>query len=193
MESREVKLHLVQGFTIFIGSQSENFHRYFLIEPGIGRSKMQDLLRGWKKELTPWIESQNCPNTLSITFFLFSVVQKMSPELVYYPRGGEACGFHSFPSILIRGAFTRRKENRLMPSKNLLIMHWRPDLKPMLSIQKFRLHLTSFNFKLAPDMNHWISAATNRNVKDLEIHLEVKRNKRYILPQAVFTSKTNRQ
>lgn len=63
-------------------------------------------------------------------------------------------------------------------------------LEPMLSIQKFRLHLTSFNFELAPDMNHWVSAATNRNVKDLEIHLEVKRNKRYILPRAVFTSKT---
>ncbi|KAK2983845.1 hypothetical protein RJ640_008521 [Escallonia rubra] len=63
-------------------------------------------------------------------------------------------------------------------------------LEPMLCIHKFRLYLTSFNLKLAPHMNRWIKAAISKDVKELEVHLEVKGKRRYILPQEVLSAKT---
>ncbi|KAA8540314.1 hypothetical protein F0562_024123 [Nyssa sinensis] len=63
-------------------------------------------------------------------------------------------------------------------------------LEPMFGIQKFRLYMTSFNLKLAPHMNRWISAATAKNVKELEIHVGVKQKRYYSLPQTVLTAKT---
>lgn len=62
-------------------------------------------------------------------------------------------------------------------------------LEPMLGIQKFRLYMTSFSSKLVPHLNHWLSAAINKNVKELEIHVEEKKSRRYILPENVLTAK----
>ncbi|KAK3028909.1 hypothetical protein RJ639_039918 [Escallonia herrerae] len=39
-------------------------------------------------------------------------------------------------------------------------------------------------------MNRWIKAAIGKDVKDLEVHLEVKGKRRYILPQEVLSAKT---
>lgn len=63
-------------------------------------------------------------------------------------------------------------------------------LESMLGIQKFRLYLTSFTSNLVSDVNHWVTAAINKNVKELEIHVEVKKKRCYVLPQNVLTSKT---
>uniref|UniRef100_A0A5B7BPX2 F-box domain-containing protein n=1 Tax=Davidia involucrata TaxID=16924 RepID=A0A5B7BPX2_DAVIN len=63
-------------------------------------------------------------------------------------------------------------------------------LEPLFGIQKFRLYMTSFNLKLAPRIDRWISAATSKNVKELEIHLKVKQKKYYSLPQTVLTAET---
>ncbi|XP_009782508.1 F-box/LRR-repeat protein At3g03360-like [Nicotiana sylvestris] len=71
-------------------------------------------------------------------------------------------------------------------------------IEPLPSIQKFRLHVSSFVADLmTPYMNNWISVATDKNVKELDIHVkkadDVYENvvsQCYVLPQVVFASRT---
>ncbi|XP_059639892.1 putative F-box/LRR-repeat protein At3g28410 isoform X2 [Cornus florida] len=63
-------------------------------------------------------------------------------------------------------------------------------LKSMHCIQKFRLYMTSFDLNLAPHMDRWISAATLRNVKELDIHVPLKKRRCYSLPETVLTAAT---
>ncbi|KAI3766489.1 hypothetical protein L2E82_16552 [Cichorium intybus] len=63
-------------------------------------------------------------------------------------------------------------------------------LDPMERIQKFKISLSQVTPKLKIYMNKWVYSAINRNVKDLEIHVEEKKKKHYMLPNIVLTSKT---
>ncbi|KAK9282562.1 hypothetical protein L1049_005483 [Liquidambar formosana] len=63
-------------------------------------------------------------------------------------------------------------------------------LEQKFSIQKFRLYIASFDSELAPHMNRWISFANENNVKELDLHVQVKKYRRYSLPQTVLTAKT---
>lgn len=63
-------------------------------------------------------------------------------------------------------------------------------LEPLYSIQKFRLYITSLDTRLASRMNGWVSDAINKNVRELEIHVEVKKKRRYILQPIVLMAKT---
>ncbi|XP_076958117.1 F-box/LRR-repeat protein 13-like [Bidens hawaiensis] len=64
-------------------------------------------------------------------------------------------------------------------------------LGPMHSIQKFKVSLFQANFKLIPPMSNWINAALNKDVKELEIHVEENNVRRhYLLPNIVLTSKS---
>ncbi|KAI4355546.1 hypothetical protein L6164_004307 [Bauhinia variegata] len=69
---------------------------------------------------------------------------------------------------------------------NLLELH----LKRNLGLQKLVLHMISFDSKLASDIDHWLSVASEQGIKELDLRTGVKKGKRYTLPQAVFLSKT---
>lgn len=57
------------------------------------------------------------------------------------------------------------------------------------SIQKFRLHVFFCVDLFIPLMDRWISIATDKNVNELDIHAKMS-GKFYVLPQAVFASRT---
>lgn len=57
-----------------------------------------------------------------------------------------------------------------------------------LYLQKLVVHMTSFDLEAAPHIDHWLSVARGRNVKELDLHVGSKNCKRYTLPQAVFSS-----
>lgn len=63
-------------------------------------------------------------------------------------------------------------------------------LEPMRSIQKFKLSLSHASVKLKFPMDNWINAAINKDVKELEIHVEEKKKRHYELPNTVLTAKT---
>ncbi|KAI7731698.1 hypothetical protein M8C21_001589 [Ambrosia artemisiifolia] len=63
-------------------------------------------------------------------------------------------------------------------------------LEPMHNVQKFRISLSQASIKLILPMNNWINAAINKDVKELEVHVEENVPKRhYLLPNTVLTSK----
>lgn len=61
-------------------------------------------------------------------------------------------------------------------------------IAPLVWIQKFRLHITSFGPKMARHIDRWLCAATTKNVKELEISVERKRRLRYSVPQIVLAA-----
>ncbi|XP_024969999.1 F-box/FBD/LRR-repeat protein At5g44980 isoform X1 [Cynara cardunculus var. scolymus] len=63
-------------------------------------------------------------------------------------------------------------------------------LEPMHNIQKFKLSLSQLSPKLKLRINEWISASINKDVKELEIHVEEKKKRHYMLPNIVLTAKT---
>ncbi|XP_058180863.1 putative FBD-associated F-box protein At5g22720 isoform X3 [Rhododendron vialii] len=63
-------------------------------------------------------------------------------------------------------------------------------IAPLIWIQKFRLHITSFGPKMARHIDRWLCAATTKNVKELEISVERKRRLRYSVPQIVLAAHT---
>lgn len=62
-------------------------------------------------------------------------------------------------------------------------------LESMRIIQKFKLSLCETSKKLNLRINEWLSAAINKHVRELEIHVEEKRKKHYMVPDIVFTAK----
>lgn len=63
-------------------------------------------------------------------------------------------------------------------------------LEPMHNIQKFKLSLSQVNPKLKLCTNNWISTAISKDVKELEIYVEEKKRRHYMLPNTVLTAKT---
>lgn len=63
-------------------------------------------------------------------------------------------------------------------------------LEPMHNIQKFKISLSQVSPKLKLCTNNWISAAINKDVKELEIHVEEKKRRHYLLQNTVLNSKT---
>ncbi|PWA83825.1 F-box domain, Leucine-rich repeat domain, L domain-like protein [Artemisia annua] len=62
-------------------------------------------------------------------------------------------------------------------------------LESMHMIQKFKLSMCETSKKLNLRINDWLSAAINKHVRELEIHVEEKRKKHYLVPDVVFTAK----
>ncbi|KAJ0528192.1 putative leucine-rich repeat domain superfamily, F-box-like domain superfamily [Helianthus annuus] len=63
-------------------------------------------------------------------------------------------------------------------------------LEPMHNIQKFKISLSKASIRLILPMNNWINAAINKDVKELDVHMEENSlNKHYLLPNTVLTSK----
>ncbi|KAF2323532.1 hypothetical protein GH714_035945 [Hevea brasiliensis] len=58
------------------------------------------------------------------------------------------------------------------------------------SIQKFMLHLTSYNLELSDLLNQWIGTTTKSNIQELDLYIPSKKNSSYYLPQTVFTART---
>ncbi|XP_023749162.1 putative FBD-associated F-box protein At5g56400 [Lactuca sativa] len=63
-------------------------------------------------------------------------------------------------------------------------------LDPMVRIHKFKISLSQINPKLKLYTNKWVYSAIKRNVKELEIHVEEKKKKHYMLPNFILTSST---
>lgn len=63
-------------------------------------------------------------------------------------------------------------------------------LEKNLRIQKLVVHTTSFDFEDAPHVDHWLSVAIAKSIKELDLHVGTKNSRRYTLPQTVFSSKT---
>ncbi|XP_057504911.1 FBD-associated F-box protein At5g56370-like [Actinidia eriantha] len=63
-------------------------------------------------------------------------------------------------------------------------------IAPLVCIQKFRLHMASFDSKIAHHIDSWLCAATAKNVKELEIYVEVKNRRRYTLPRVLLSAET---
>ncbi|KAL6996388.1 hypothetical protein U1Q18_006516 [Sarracenia purpurea var. burkii] len=65
-------------------------------------------------------------------------------------------------------------------------------IAPLICIQKFRLHITSFDSGLAHHMDRWLCAATTKNVKELEIYVQIEKYYRrcYTLPRIVLAAET---
>lgn len=61
-------------------------------------------------------------------------------------------------------------------------------IAPLAWIQKFGLHITSFGPKLARHIDNWLCAAITKNVKELEISVERKRRRRYVVPRIVLAA-----
>ena len=59
-----------------------------------------------------------------------------------------------------------------------------------LYIQKLVLHMTSFDLEDSPHVDHWLSVAGSKNIKEMDLHVGIKNSRRYTLPQTVFSSKT---
>eukprot|EP00257_Ricinus_communis_P015009 XP_015572832.1 putative F-box/LRR-repeat protein At3g18150 [Ricinus communis] len=57
-------------------------------------------------------------------------------------------------------------------------------------IQKFKLHLTSYNVELSAHVDQWIGFATTNNIKDLDLYIPSKKDRCYNLPQTVFAAST---
>ncbi|GJY00461.1 F-box/FBD/LRR-repeat protein isoform X1 [Tanacetum coccineum] len=62
-------------------------------------------------------------------------------------------------------------------------------LESMHMIHKFKLSLCETSKKLNLRVNDWLSAAINKHVRELEIHVEEKRKTHYVVPDAAFTAK----
>ncbi|XP_076951503.1 F-box/LRR-repeat protein At3g03360-like [Bidens hawaiensis] len=97
-------------------------------------------------------------------------------------------------SSILRKAIRDRKQRKMdrIPELPLHIIHHilyrlhRPkDITRITihSVQKFKISLSQGSFNL----NNWIHAVINENVKELEVHVDLKSH--YLLPNTVFTSK----
>lgn len=62
--------------------------------------------------------------------------------------------------------------------------------EPMLHIPKLRLGISSLDIELEYGMSDWIRLAVDKNIKELEIHVDMKNNGLYPLPQTVLLSTT---
>ncbi|KAL6491724.1 hypothetical protein OROGR_034089 [Orobanche gracilis] len=60
-------------------------------------------------------------------------------------------------------------------------------LNPVPCIDKFRLYVNSIDNRLRTCIGHWLCAAADKNVKELDIQLNAK-EKHFVLPKAVFLS-----
>lgn len=58
------------------------------------------------------------------------------------------------------------------------------------SIHKLVLHVNSYDLELASHMDRWIGVAIENNMKELDLHVVVKKSRHYSLPQTVFAAKT---
>ncbi|KAL4583743.1 hypothetical protein LXL04_008326 [Taraxacum kok-saghyz] len=63
-------------------------------------------------------------------------------------------------------------------------------LIPMDTIHKFKISLSQTNTKLNLSMYRWLNSAINKNVKELEIHIEEKKKRLYKLPNFILTANT---
>ncbi|KAJ4823681.1 hypothetical protein Tsubulata_027682 [Turnera subulata] len=58
-------------------------------------------------------------------------------------------------------------------------------------VQKFALHLTSYDdLEVAPHVDRWLNCVSDCNIQELDLHIPRKKGQFYILPEAVFHSKT---
>ncbi|KAL4625843.1 hypothetical protein ACB092_05G054100 [Castanea dentata] len=80
--------------------------------------------------------------------------------------------------------------NKTKTFKDFVANSLNNHLKRKLSIQKLVLHITSYDLELAPHMDHWINIAIENNMKELDLHVVVKKSRYYYLPQTVFASNT---
>ncbi|KAL6537498.1 hypothetical protein OROMI_026032 [Orobanche minor] len=60
-------------------------------------------------------------------------------------------------------------------------------LNPVPCIDKFRLYVNNIDNRLRTCIEHWLCAAADKNVKELDIQLNTK-EKHFVLPEAVFLS-----
>lgn len=90
-----------------------------------------------------------------------------------------------------RGKHNRIKAREVQKKnfKNCIEKSLAARLEPKSCIHKFRLYVNNLNDKLASCMDRWLSAAVDKNVKELEIHVNVKK-KQYLLPDVVLMSET---
>ncbi|XP_060205838.1 uncharacterized protein LOC132633437 isoform X2 [Lycium barbarum] len=64
-------------------------------------------------------------------------------------------------------------------------------VEPLPSIQKFRLRVTHLTMMLRSLMDDWIGVAIEKNVKELELHVDLDcKDRPYVLPYALFASKS---
>ncbi|GAV80272.1 Jacalin domain-containing protein/LRR_2 domain-containing protein [Cephalotus follicularis] len=57
-----------------------------------------------------------------------------------------------------------------------------------INIQKFKLHLTSYNYEIPISLGRWIGMAADSNIQELDLHFPVKTKRN--LPQNIFAVKT---
>ncbi|KAK4361849.1 hypothetical protein RND71_017090 [Anisodus tanguticus] len=64
-------------------------------------------------------------------------------------------------------------------------------VEPLPSIQKFRLRVTHLTMMLSSLLDDWIGVAIEKNVKELELHVDLDHKDRpYLLPYELFASKS---
>lgn len=74
--------------------------------------------------------------------------------------------------------------------KDFIDQSLQSHLERNLGINKFELHLTSYDQEVAHGMEQWVGLATENNIKELGLHVHTRGNNLYNFPRNVFASET---
>lgn len=74
--------------------------------------------------------------------------------------------------------------------KDFIDQSLRSHLERNLGINKFELHLTSYDREVAHGIEQWVGLATENNIKELGLHVHTRGNNLYNFPRIVFASET---